>query len=83
MRGENPRPRPHYTWRTRRGTFAIAPDGEGRWNLFFGSDCLDNYETPDQAAEDAAGGHCAWPSFGDPSALGISADVSDWAFVAS
>ena len=73
----------HWQWRTRRGVFTIAPDGTGRWNLFFGSDCLGNYATPAQAAEDVAGGHSAWPSFGDPSALGISADVSDWTFVAA
>lgn len=62
--------------RTRRGTFYIKQSGF-RWGLYFEDEHLDTYGTPQQAAEDVAGGHSSWPGF-DPSTLGIPDDIGEW-----
>ena len=65
-----------FWYRTRRGTFYIKPFGK-RWGVFYNDDCLDSYATPQQAAEDLAGGHGISPGF-DTSTLGIPSDIGNW-----
>lgn len=66
-----------FSHRTRKGTFYISP-GFGGWSIMFDGDNLGTYATPQQAAEDLANGYCSWPSFGNPSGLGIPEDLSFW-----
>jgi hypothetical protein len=70
----------HYSYRfnTRRGPFVIKLGPNG-WMIWHDGECLDGpFRTAQTAAEELANGHCAWPSFGDPSKLGIPEDISDW-----
>lgn len=67
-----------YSHNTRRGTFFIALQRDGFWHVIFDSDSLDKYDNPQTAAEEVATGVGTWPSFGDPSKLGISEELSDW-----
>jgi hypothetical protein len=73
--------RGYWRFETRRGTFRIEPSGNGRFDLIFEDDTLDNHASPSAAAEAAAEGTCIWPSFGNPASLGIPADVSEWTFI--
>lgn len=68
----------HYAHRTRRGTFYIRPM-RGGWGLFFADEHFDGpFASAHHALEQLVGGHCAWPSCGDPSVLGLSDALSDW-----
>ena len=68
----------HY--RTHKGVFYIVPR-DGQYEVIFDDDRLGSYPTPEQAADDLAGGHTYWPSAGfDPGELGISDDLGDWTF---
>ena len=67
-----------YSYRTKHGTFRIAPSGLGGWAIYFDGDNLGNYASASLAADDLAGGYCDWPSFGDPSSLGIPEDLGEW-----
>lgn len=66
-----------YSHSTARGPFWIVrkPDG---WHLMWESEDLGTYSTPQRAADDAAGGTCTWPSFGNCGKVGLSDDISDW-----
>jgi hypothetical protein len=67
-----------YIYRTRVGPFYIA-EQDGRFHPLFAEESLGSYATPEQAAEDLAGGHTFTPSSGcDTSELGIPDDVSEW-----
>ena len=67
-----------FIYRTRAGVFSIVNRAE-RWHVMFDNDSLGGYASPQQAAEDLAGGHTTWPSNGiDPSTLGIPADLGEW-----
>lgn len=67
-----------YRFITRCGAFMLIPDERG-WMVWFGDDCIDGpYASPQTAAQEIAGGHCAWPSCGDPSLLSIPEDLSEW-----
>lgn len=67
-----------YRYCTRAGTFLLIPSQRG-WMAWFGDDCFDGpFRTAKAAAEDIANGHSAWPSCGDPSALGIPEDIGEW-----
>jgi hypothetical protein len=67
-----------YIYRTKVGPFYIA-EQDGRFHPLFGEESLGSYATPEQAAEDLAGGHTFTPSSGwDTSELGIPDDVSEW-----
>ncbi|MCW3583959.1 hypothetical protein [Burkholderia cenocepacia] len=65
-----------FWYKTKRGTFYIAPRA-GRWHIIYDDDSLGSYASPQQAAEELAGGYSAWPHF-DPSTLGIPDDISEW-----
>jgi hypothetical protein len=69
-----------YAYATRKGTFYIQRrPSDQKWSIWFEDDCLDApYATAQQAVEDLANGHSTWPSFGDPSLLGIPEDISYW-----
>ncbi|EPD40871.1 hypothetical protein HMPREF9702_03440 [Delftia acidovorans CCUG 15835] len=67
-----------YSHATRRGTFWIALQADGRWHIVFEGGSLDPHGDPQTAAEELANGYCTWPWFGDPSTLGISEDLGDW-----
>lgn len=63
---------------TRKGIFYIVPK-DGRFTVMFQDEPLGNYSTPQQAADDVAGGHTFTPSCGvDTSTLGISEDLGSW-----
>lgn len=70
-------------WRhpTAKGTFYIRPINN-RFQAMLEDESLGSYMTPQQAADDLAGGHTFSPSSGiDTSTLGLPSDVSDWEFV--
>ena len=65
---------------TKIGKFSILPQN-GRYAVYFEDENLGSYATPEQAADDVAGGHTFWPSSGiDPGELDISDDLGDWEF---
>lgn len=67
-----------YTWNTRIGTFYIA-EAEGRFHVIYDEESLGSYATPEQAAEDVAGGHTFSIASGiDTAALGIPEDLIEW-----
>lgn len=60
------------------GTFLIRPVGP-KFQPWFEDEFLGgNYDTPQQALDDLAGGHTDWPAIGDPSQLGLPDDIGDW-----
>jgi len=67
-----------YYYSTRVGTFLIA-ERSGRWHVVFDDESLGSYATPEQAADDLAGGHTFSAGRGiDTSTLGIPADIGEW-----
>lgn len=67
-----------YRFDTRVGPFFIA-EHNGRYHPVFRDESLGSYATPQQAAEDLAGGHTfSLPGGVDPARLGIPSDVSEW-----
>lgn len=67
-----------YVYKTRAGEFYIA-EHNGCFHLIFEEQSLGSYATPQQAAEDLAGGHTFSPSSGvDTSELGIPEDITEW-----
>lgn len=66
-----------WTYHTSVGMFAII-DHDGQFLARFEDEALDSYATPEQAAEDLAGGHTITPSCGDTARLGIPDDLSEW-----
>lgn len=71
----------YYRFKTSAGEFRIVPERSGRWKAMFEDEGLGSYASPDQAAEDLAGGHTFWPSCGDTAGLGIPEETSGWTFV--
>ena len=70
-----------WSYKTRKGTFFIV-ERDGRFHVIYDDEDLGSYSTPEQAADDLAGGHTSWPSSGvDPGELGISEDLGDWEVV--
>ena len=68
----------HWTHRTTHGLWSIRPHA-GRFHVWFNDEPLDHFHTPQNAAEELAFGHSAWPSSGlDPSKCAIPSDLSDW-----
>jgi hypothetical protein len=69
-----------WSYKTPKGTFhIIKPDA---WfHIIYDGEDLGSYATPEQAADDLAGGHTFSPSNGvDPGELEISDDLGDWKF---
>lgn len=67
-----------YAYKTKAGTFYIAERG-GRFRALLEDEDLGGYTTPQQAADDLAGGHTFTPSSGvDTSRLGVPGDLSRW-----
>lgn len=67
-----------YFCKTREGTFTIE-ERRGRWHILFRDESLGSYATPQQAADDLAGGHTSSPGAGiDTAKLGIPADLAEW-----
>lgn len=67
-----------YLYSTKAGTFRII-QGQNGWQCWFEDEYFDGlFTTAQAAAEEAANGHGAWPSCGDPSRFGLSEDISDW-----
>jgi hypothetical protein len=66
-----------WIFRTRVGVFCVR-FFNGRYHALFGDENLGNYATPQQAAEDLAGGYTDWPSCGDPSRFGLPSDIGEW-----
>jgi len=66
-----------FVWNTRIGPFYIAE--YGRFHPVFEDESLGSYATPQQAAEDLAGGHTFSISSGiDTATLGIPDEVTEW-----
>ena len=76
---------PYWIHDTRLGPVIIMPrkiDGQLRYYLIFQDDSLGSYATPQQAADDVAGGHAYWPRGSvDLGELGIPRDLADWSMV--
>lgn len=67
-----------FVWNTRIGPFYIA-EYQGRFHPVFEDESLGSYATPQQAAEDLAGGHTFSISSGiDTATLGIPDEVTEW-----
>lgn len=67
-----------YIFKTKVGTFSIVYRA-GYWRAMFQDEDLGSYATPQQAADDLAGGHTFDPSEGyDTSELGIPEDIGEW-----
>jgi hypothetical protein len=67
-----------YSHNTRHGTFWVAIQDDRRWHVVFDGDSLGGYDDPHSAAYELANGLTYWPSFGDPTALGIPEELDDW-----
>jgi len=67
-----------YYYATRVGVFRIVQHLE-RWHVMFLDENLGSYSTPQQAADDLAGGHTfsAGPGI-DSAELKIPRDISEW-----
>ena len=72
----------YWTFQTRRGIFAIIPEGD-RFILKFESERLGSYWRPEQAADDAAGGHFSGPMEAEAAASSLPDELSDWTFTPS
>lgn len=71
-----------YVRETRIGPFYIA-ESEGWFHVIYGDESLGSYKTPEQAAEDVAGGHTfSIPGAIDTASLGIPYDLSEWQVLA-
>ena len=72
----------HWSFRTRLGTFFIAPRRDGQFELVFQDEDLGCYATTAMAADDAGGGHhyslSCFPHDGET--LGVARDISEWVF---
>jgi hypothetical protein len=67
-----------YRCSTRIGPFYVA-EHNGRFHPVYDDESLGSYATPEQAAEDVAGGHTFSISSGvDTATLGIPEDISEW-----
>ena len=67
----------HY--KTKRGTVSIKQHKNGRYEVIYDQESLGSYKTPQQAADDVAGGHTFMPSNGvDLGELDIPADLPEW-----
>lgn len=67
-----------FYWRTSKGLFFIVPANNG-WRIYHDDEYLDGpFPSAQAAAEDLAHGHSAWPSFGNPSQLGIPDQIEEW-----
>lgn len=68
-----------YTHVSRIGTFIIARQADGQWQVCLGDNVLDgSYLTAQQALADLAGGHGYWPESTDPSTLGLAEEIEGW-----
>ena len=71
----------YFQFKTHAGIFRIVPHG-GLWAAAFEDETLGvNYLSAQHALDDLAGGHCDWPSCGDPSSFGLPDDIGGWTFV--
>lgn len=67
-----------YRWNTLIGPFFIA-EHEGRYHVVFDGESIGGYATPEQAADDVAGGHSfSIRSNVDPATLGIPDRLAEW-----
>jgi hypothetical protein len=67
-----------YVFETSAGAFYIA-EHKGRFHPIFREESLGSYATPQQAAEDLAGGHTfSLPGGIEPSDLGIPDELEGW-----
>lgn len=70
---------PHWRYRTRWGTFAIAQSTDGRWHPLFEGEDLGSYPAPEGALDDLVGGHTFTPSNGlDTSEAGLPDALLEW-----
>jgi hypothetical protein len=70
-----------WIFKTRKGLAEIVPQQGGTFALIFDGEALESHASQTAAAEAVANGTCFWPSFGNPSGLGISEEINDWMFV--
>ena len=69
-----------YWHETRGGVFSIRHEAQG-WMLWLDDDCFDGpFQTAQHALDDLTGGHCAWPSCGDPSQFDLPDEIGEWNF---
>jgi len=67
-----------YVWKTRVGPIYIA-ESKGRFHVIYQDESLGTYATPEQAADDVAGGHTfSIPGGIDTATLGISRYLNEW-----
>jgi hypothetical protein len=72
---------PRWAFQTKSGLTEIVPLRVDQFALLFDGEPLENHATPAAAAEAISNGTCSWPSVGDPSELGIPAQLSEWTFI--
>lgn len=68
-------------WRfvTQWATFAILPQGNGRWQVWCDDDALGSYHRPEAALDDLVGNHCFSNRKGlDTSRIGLPRELSGW-----
>jgi hypothetical protein len=70
-----------WIFKTRKGLAEIVPERGGGFALVFDGEALEHHASQTTAADALANGTCYWPSFGDPSKLGIPEDINDWTFI--
>lgn len=69
-----------YYYQTKIGQFSIALSPQtNKWHIYYQDQDLGSYATPDQAADDLAGGHTISLSNGyETDFLGIPGSIVDW-----
>lgn len=70
-----------WIFKTRKGLAEIVPQRGGSFTLLFDGQALEEHSSQMAAADALANGTCYWPSFGNPTGLGIPEDISEWTFV--
>lgn len=67
-----------WVYNTAEGLAEIVASPRCGYTLIFDGDALEWHASPHSAAEALANGTCSWPSFGDPSELGVPEEISGW-----
>lgn len=66
-------------YKTTKGTVQITHKKDGRYHVIYDDESLGAYTTPQQAVDDASGGHTFMPSNGvDLGEIGLPYDLPDW-----
>lgn len=76
-----------YEFATSAGMFRLIMEPEDRrWSIWLDDERFTTpkaYPSAQSAASDLSGGHCDWPSIGDPSRFAIPDNLNEWKAVLS